>query len=386
MLYVIYEFIILMGSIIGPSTILLLLVDTYQFIFGADLYTSYFFALAPTIIFIIFCSFAKSETQILVATIFSSIFGIIMIAVLVTTFTRVTSSTLINPSTAILLLLFLVYITAAMLHPREFKCIVPGFLYFLLLPSTFVFLQIYALFNLNNVSWGTREIKPIEEENEDKNFLEKIFKRKKLASKKTDVVVTKRLSKEIEEYIDENKIEGKQWLDHSLLADSELKKIDDREAKFFDCLIEKYLTPIVPDYQHKIKITNDLRQLRNNCSFSFCMINAFWVALIFNLQVIQSRFYKMFLIELPITYEGEYLRYEPLSFLTVALFFVITVLQYLAMLWHRFKTLLHLTYTAAIPKELIKRKHKILENSKHITIMNSAVDMMTNNNGTSMNI
>ena len=92
------------------------------------------------------------------------------------------------------------------------------------------------------------------------------------------------------------------------------------------------------------------------------------------------------LIELPITYEGEYLRYEPLSFLFILVFIIVTILQYSAMLWHRFKTLLHLTYTAAIPKEFIKSKNKILENSKYGTMLTNGVDIITNNNAVSTNI
>ena len=48
---------------------------------------------------------------------------------------------------------------AAILHPQEFFCIVPGLLYFLLIPSMYMFMIIYALTNLHVVNWGTREVK-----------------------------------------------------------------------------------------------------------------------------------------------------------------------------------------------------------------------------------
>ena len=40
---------------------------------------------------------------------------------------------------------------------QECFCVVHGLLYFFLVPSMYMLLMIYALMNLNNVSWGVRE-------------------------------------------------------------------------------------------------------------------------------------------------------------------------------------------------------------------------------------
>ena len=369
--YMIYEFFMLAGSIIGPATVLLLLIDTYQFSFGADLLTSYFFGIAPVVIFIIFCIFAKNDTQILVAIILSSIFAIVMIAVVITTSTRVISSSLINPSAIVFVMLIVVYLTAALMHPREFTCIIPGAIYFLLLPSTFVILQIYALFNLNNISWGTREIK--------KNPIEK--------DKNIKIESNDGLTKIDDECVDETKSQSKKWYDNSLLIESPLIKLEEKEIYFFDSLIKEYLTPIVTDEAHKVKITSDLSDLKNNCSFGFCMVNVIWLALIFNLQLIQRRAYKALFIELPVTNDGEYLRYEPMGFFFFALFIIVTIFQYSAMLWHRFKTLLHLVYNAAIPNEILKNTD---ENPKYFEPTVGAIlngfEVATSNNTISTNI
>lgn len=45
-----------------------------------------------------------------------------------------------------------------LLHLSEITCLLPGLLYFICLPSAFVLLNVYAIVNLNNISWGTREI------------------------------------------------------------------------------------------------------------------------------------------------------------------------------------------------------------------------------------
>ena len=49
------------------------------------------------------------------------------------------------------------FIFAAVLHPQEFWCLPNGIIYYITIPSMYLFLMIYSVFNLNVVSWGTRE-------------------------------------------------------------------------------------------------------------------------------------------------------------------------------------------------------------------------------------
>lgn len=50
-----------------------------------------------------------------------------------------------------------IFAGAALLHPQECSNIVHGTVFFLLIPSTYVFLSLYSLINLNVINWGTRE-------------------------------------------------------------------------------------------------------------------------------------------------------------------------------------------------------------------------------------
>ena len=50
------------------------------------------------------------------------------------------------------------FIFAAVIHPQEFFNLIHGFLYFLLIPTMYLLLNIYSITNLNVVSWGTREV------------------------------------------------------------------------------------------------------------------------------------------------------------------------------------------------------------------------------------
>ena len=48
---------------------------------------------------------------------------------------------------------------AAVLHPREIGCIVFSVAYLVLIPATHLLLNLYSIIHLNNISWGTREVR-----------------------------------------------------------------------------------------------------------------------------------------------------------------------------------------------------------------------------------
>ena len=50
-----------------------------------------------------------------------------------------------------------VFIVAAILHWREWKCLFYSIFYLIALPSGYLFLIIYAIANIDSMSWGTRE-------------------------------------------------------------------------------------------------------------------------------------------------------------------------------------------------------------------------------------
>lgn len=88
----------------------------------------------------------------------SALYAVIMMAVIVGTTIQIAEDSWTSPNAVFLMLLFSIFIIAAIVHPQEFWCIVPGLLYFLCIPSGYLLLLIYSLCNLNIVSWGTREV------------------------------------------------------------------------------------------------------------------------------------------------------------------------------------------------------------------------------------
>lgn len=43
------------------------------------------------------------------------------------------------------------------LHPQEVSALLYGIVYYITIPSMYMLLVIYSIFNMNDVSWGTRE-------------------------------------------------------------------------------------------------------------------------------------------------------------------------------------------------------------------------------------
>jgi chitin synthase len=93
-------------------------------------------------------------------------------AVVVGTTIQIAEDSWTSPNAVFLMLLFSIFFIAACMHPQEFWCIVPGLLYFLCIPSGYLFLLIYSLCNLNIVSWGTREAPKIKR-NQSKEEMER---------------------------------------------------------------------------------------------------------------------------------------------------------------------------------------------------------------------
>ena len=69
------------------------------------------------------------------------------------------------PTTAFFLFISCTFLGAAVLHPQEFMCLMHGFVYYLAIPATYMLLMIFAMCNLHDVTWGTREVKPVPTEN-----------------------------------------------------------------------------------------------------------------------------------------------------------------------------------------------------------------------------
>lgn len=127
------------------------------------------------------------------------------------------------------------------------------------------------------------------------------------------------------------------WLEDISLGNGEIKYLPEHEIGFWQQCIAKYLHPISVDKNHQAQVANDLKSMRNNVAFAFFMLNAFWMIIIFMLQSVKDK------VSIPIPRPGQDpLPIEPLGLVFLVFFAFILILQFGAMLRHRYGTLLHI--------------------------------------------
>ncbi|XP_071156753.1 chitin synthase chs-2-like [Mytilus edulis] len=181
-LYMFYQAALMVSTLIGPSTVIMMIAGSYLTVFKLDLLTSYAIALTPAFVYTILCFTVKTKYQIMVAEILSAVYSFIMMVVFVGCIITAVRESPFHPSVIFLCAMVFIFLFAAVLHPWEFSCIIYGALYFLCVPSGFLLLVIYSLVNMNIVSWGTREVPKkktkAEKEEEEKKRIEKEEKKK----------------------------------------------------------------------------------------------------------------------------------------------------------------------------------------------------------------
>lgn len=157
LLYIIYQGVLMFGTVIGPGTIFLMMVSAIQSVFNANIYVSFICNFIPLSIFMMTCYFCKQKYQLTVAFIISVLYSLIMMAVMVGVVIQVMTEGILSPSSMFFFVVTLQVIITGVLHPREIHALPCGFVYYITIPCMYMLLTIYSLFNMNDVSWGTRE-------------------------------------------------------------------------------------------------------------------------------------------------------------------------------------------------------------------------------------
>uniref|UniRef100_A0AAN0LHG8 chitin synthase n=1 Tax=Polyphagotarsonemus latus TaxID=1204166 RepID=A0AAN0LHG8_9ACAR len=155
--YIIYQGMLMVGTVLGPGTIFLMLVGALVAVFRISNWYSFQLNLLPITIFMLICFTMKNQYQIMAAQFLSACYALLMMAVFVGTSIQMTEDGISSPSAMFFIALTGTFFVAALLHPQEFSCVVPIILYFLSIPSMYLLLIVYSLINLNVVTWGTRE-------------------------------------------------------------------------------------------------------------------------------------------------------------------------------------------------------------------------------------
>ncbi|XP_034419469.1 chitin synthase 1 [Cyclopterus lumpus] len=141
------------------------------------------------------------------------------------------------------------------------------------------------------------------------------------------------------------------------LTAPQVKKLDEGEQDFWNKLLERYLKPIVDSKAHLEDVTRELKSLRNKAVFLYFIINVLWVVATFFLQAIGS---DVLSIKIPKYYPNgtesdEPLMVEPLSLMFLFSFAFLLLIQFLAMLYHRVYTLIHVVSYRSTEKDYTQK-------------------------------
>ncbi|CAG5133456.1 unnamed protein product [Candidula unifasciata] len=389
-LYVLYQFILMVSSILAPSTVILMISSSYHSVLGLSNWWSFVLSVVPVGMYVVVCLTQKTDTQIKVGAVLTAMYTVIMMIATVGTVISIATENFSSPNVVFLSGLGIIFVMAAVLHPQEIYCLIFGAIYFLVIPSTFILLTIFYLCNLNNVSWGTREVpkkltpeeeqvmKEAEEEKKKKkkswnvftsvglmNILNelreiirniwglrhdlqhnqdlnsengetKVHSPTPLKEEQVEAPPKKKLPHEMPGF--EVDHENPFWLDQAEMGSGPVDVLSSTETDFWKFLIKKYLYPLDENKEDKEKIANDLLDVRNNVVFIFIMLNFLWIVISLQLQASEDFLKDYYIIQ----------KYEPMSLVFLSIFAMIIVTQFFGMIVHRWGTFLHLMSSTRI--------------------------------------
>ncbi|XP_058450072.1 chitin synthase chs-2-like [Malaya genurostris] len=435
--YIIYQCMLMCGTILGPGTIFLMMVGALVAVFRIDIWTAFLWNGVPLAGFMAICYWMKQKYQLIAAFFISAIYSLVMMAVLVGIVIQVMEDGILAPSSVFFLSVALQIVVTGLLHPQELEALPAGLVYYITIPSMYMLLVIYSVFNMNDVSWGTRE-NPVDaaksapapptaprgkmnklfgylrsgDQDEEEGSInlsisglfsclfcthpkssaekEKLLqvasslteintKLKDLEMKLTGSVTVMRSDDEDDEIgcldirqegcsptgassplqtVKNSELEEPEkqinylpdWLYDVDLRNGDTETISASEEQFWIELIEKYLKPLDLTERQKAEMGSQLKNLRDLAVFAFVMANALFVLVVFLLQLnkkdlhIQWWFNAKNMISfdestVEIIVRREYLELEPIGLVFVFFFGMILIIQFIAMLIHRFGTI-----------------------------------------------
>ncbi|KAL8563825.1 hypothetical protein ACOMHN_061949 [Nucella lapillus] len=157
MLYIVYQVALMVATLVGPGTVLMMIAGAIEVVFGVNQVWSYVISIIPAIIYLGVCIKCKTHIQLYLAALLSTFYAFVMMIVFVGVIVTAAKESIFHPSVLVIIFLVVIFLVAGLCHPMELYCLPAGALYLLCVPSGYLLLVIYSLCNLHVVSWGTRE-------------------------------------------------------------------------------------------------------------------------------------------------------------------------------------------------------------------------------------
>ncbi|XP_034748680.1 chitin synthase chs-2-like [Etheostoma cragini] len=419
-LFMFYQLFAIASAILAPATICLMVAGSFTFIFNMNASASLVLAIIPPIVYLILCFYLKSDTQITIAGVLSVLYAFLMLVVTLSIIgSMVKEKTILTPSGIFVIGISAIYIITAIMHPQEIQLLFHGVLYILCIPSAYLLLSIYSMVNMNNVSWGTRETKPVAgnappqpstpqtRTQKAKSACQRFFSWarccKNINQSSGDghhgdsqpVLIPQ--SAEPEPGPQNTRVDSPMFTATSqgqpehvfnaspqcwvtqmkdVFNDMQLQEasLEKEEEQFWIDLQKKYLEPLQVDKERQKKIVKDLRQLRNKINFAYFMMNALWLVATFTLQLFEATVaIPITLVDLNLKPTGTVLRVDPIGLMFILGFATMVGIQFLTMFYHRIYTLIHyVAFLDTEPKEKNNEpKEPYLQGKKDVSISNN---------------
>ncbi|UYV85168.1 chs1 [Cordylochernes scorpioides] len=326
--YVLYQTILMVGTILGPGTIFIMVVGAVSVTLHLHNLHAFLAAAMPLVIFIPVCFFAKNDVQILVAQLLSIMYSLLMVAVFVGTALQFKEDGISSPSA-----IFLIGLICN--------------------ESRLQLLRIEDKLDQISKRWERIPLinRTIPEESEGDEEAEE---------DRTDCFRIRGEGAQIVKLCDDNtKGDDPFWLKDKVFKKSPTEQLSDTEQHFWKELIDKYLLPLdgntAEAKEKQDRITRELKELRNKVVSGFFIGNAIFMVTIMLLQMNKEQ------LSLSWPVGGDYnitffpmgnniqieelhvpLKIEPIGFVFAMCFFVILFIQFVGMLLHRFGTFAHI--------------------------------------------
>uniref|UniRef100_A0A3B5MVL1 chitin synthase n=1 Tax=Xiphophorus couchianus TaxID=32473 RepID=A0A3B5MVL1_9TELE len=357
--FMFYQLFAMISAILAPATICLMVAGSLSFILDIPSAAALVIAVIPPAIYLGLCFKLKADTQIIIAAVLSIMYAFLMMVVTMSIIaSMVKEQTILTPSSIFIMIMSIIYIVTALLHPQELPLLFYGLLYIICIPSAYLLLTIYSMVNMNSVSWGTRETKPTAEAATTAAL---IFLQNKLKLSLTFTAKNtfKRLCSQMKcckksnQRVEDEQLTRRQEIPEPMQLEPQPQNSIDEE-RFWKELIEKYLEPLQNDKEKQEKTKNELQDLRNKINFSFFFLNALWLVAAFVFQVFKVFQIQFDIVDLNLNKTGKQFQIEPMSLMFILGFAISVFLQFIGMLYHRIMTLIH--YVAFLETEPKQQK------------------------------
>ena len=171
------------ATVLGPATVILAIATAFETVLKIEKWEGYLMSLMPVVFQLIISFTTKKNTQLLVCAFLSTFYACVMTVVAVGIMKGLVSDGFLDPSLIFLTVMSGSFIFAGIMHPYEFTCLLYGIIYYLCIPSGYLVLIIFAFSNLQDISWGTRDVPKkktkAQLEEEKKKEEEKLKKKKR---------------------------------------------------------------------------------------------------------------------------------------------------------------------------------------------------------------